>query len=156
MSNNDTPTVVSGESGGAPTRAARRGGTWDDETEYIGGERRIDHEAKTKVIGGPPPSFAWLVIMNGPWTGRILPLDAEGTTIGRDARSEIILDDDAVSTFHATLRMEEDDEGNERFFIQDLATTNGTIVNGEEVVKQFLNDKDRIQIGETELIFLKV
>ena len=132
-------------------RAMRR----EDEAPR-GFQRGIAHDADTKVIGGPPPSFAWLVIMNGPWAGRIFTLNPEGTTLGRDARSEIILDDDAVSTFHATLRVGEDEEGNDRYFIQDLATTNGTSVNGEEVIKQFLSDKDRIQIGETQLVFIKI
>lgn len=159
----DRPTVVSGESGDLPRtitddesagQMARTIG--QDDRAFYGLERGVGYDAETKVMGGPPPSFAWLVVMNGPWAGRIFTLDPEGTDIGRDARSEIILDDDAVSAFHAKLRAEEDDKGNESFFVQDLATTNGTFVNGEEIVKQFLSDGDSIEIGETKLVFKKV
>jgi hypothetical protein len=156
MRDDDTPTIASGQSGEAPAQAVRRGSVWDDEPAYVGGEEEMGHDDDTKVIGGPPPSFAWLVVMNGPRAGRILTLDAEGTTIGRDARSQIILDDNSVTAFHAKLRMEEDEEGDERFSIQDLATTNGTFVNGEAILKQFLNDGDAVRIGETELVFKKV
>ena len=159
----DRPTVVSGESRDLPRTItddmseAQVARTIRPEDEASHGfQRGIAYDAETKVMGGPPPSFAWLVVMNGPWAGRIFSLNPEGTTLGRDARCEIIFDDGALSTFHAKLRVEEDEEGNERFFIQDLATTNGTFVNGEVVTKRFLNDKDRIEIGETQLVFLKV
>jgi hypothetical protein len=159
----ESPTAIAGESRDLPrtiredlpdSQVARTISREDEASP--GFQRGIADDAKTKLIDGPPPSFAWLAIMNGPWAGRIFSLNPDGTTLGRDARSEIILDDDAVSTFHATLREEEDEEGNPRYFIQDLATSNGTFVNGEEVIKQFLNDKDTIQIGETKLVFLKV
>ena len=159
----DSPTVFSGQSADLPLtiaeseaekRMARTASREDEPLDRF--QRRIAYDTETKVIGGPPPSFSWLVVMNGPWAGRIFSLNPEGTTLGRDARSEIIFDDNAVSTLHAKLRVEEDEEGNERYFIQDLATTNGTFVNGEEVTKRFLNDKDRIEIGETQLVFLKI
>lgn len=92
--------------------------------------------AKTEIIGGPPPSFAWLVIKEGPRAGQIFRLNAEGTAIGRDSQCDIILDDDAVSRQHAKVRVEKNSAGEPQFFIYDLATSNGTCVNGEQIIKQ--------------------
>jgi hypothetical protein len=109
--------------------------------------------AKTEILGGPPPSFAWLVIREGPRAGQIFRLHAEGTSIGRDSQCDIILDDDAASRQHARLRTEKNGDGEAQFFLYDLATANGTKVNGQPVVKQPLSDGDLIEIGRTRLVF---
>lgn len=109
--------------------------------------------AKTEIIGGPPPSFAWLVIREGPRAGQIFRLGAEGTTIGRDSQCDLILDDDAVSRQHAKVRVEKNGAGEAQFFIYDLATSNGTRVQGEQIVKAPLSDGDLIEIGRTKLVF---
>ena len=112
--------------------------------------------AKTEILGGPPPSFAWLVIREGPRAGQIFRLNAGGTNIGRDSQCDIILDDDAVSRQHAKLRTEKNVDDEAQFFIYDLATSNGTKVNGQPVVKQPLSDGDLIEIGRTRLVFKRV
>ena len=144
------PTIADDRSTGQAARTMRQ-----PDRVFRDLERGVGYDTETTVMEGPPPSLAWLVVLSGPWTGRIFALRPEGTTLGRRSACEIILDDDAVSRFHATLRIEEDEKGTERFFIQDLATENGTFVNGQKIDKQFLTDKDEIKIGETELGFLK-
>jgi pSer/pThr/pTyr-binding forkhead associated (FHA) protein len=42
------------------------------------------------------------------------------------------------------------------FVLYDLASTNGSYVNGALVHMAVLRDNDRIRIGETELVFKKV
>ena len=137
-------------------------------TEVIGGETGIPPQpgapfgpgpaprAETMILGGPPPSFAWLVIREGPRAGRLFRLDAEGTTIGRDPQCDIILDDEAASRRHAKVWAEENEGGASQFFIQDLATSNGTFINGEQILKQALSDGDVVEIGETKLVFKQV
>jgi pSer/pThr/pTyr-binding forkhead associated (FHA) protein len=110
----------------------------------------------TVVLRSGPPSLAWLIVTSGPWAGRLFRLDPKGTMIGRDDRNEIILDDDAVSSMHAKVRAEGEQDGRPSFVVQDLASTNGTFVNGENIVKVGLNDGDRILIGETNLVFKQV
>ncbi|BDI32276.1 hypothetical protein CCAX7_43270 [Capsulimonas corticalis] len=86
------------------------------------------------------------------------PLDKEITTIGRpdsDTQNypDIEIDlDDGVSRKHAEVRQ----RGNE-FFLVDVGSTNGTILNGEQV-REFqeipLTHGDRIRVGErTEIVF---
>jgi hypothetical protein len=112
--------------------------------------------AKTMILHGAAPSFAWLVIREGPRAGRLLRLNTETTSIGRDSQCDIILDDDAISRQHAKVRAEENEDGELQFFIHDLATSNGTLVNGEEIVKQVLSDGDVVEMGATKLVFKQV
>jgi pSer/pThr/pTyr-binding forkhead associated (FHA) protein len=106
---------------------------------------------KTKVIGTASPQIGWLAVVSGPQLGRDFRL-GQVTNIGRDAsHNDIILDDDAVSAEHARIKLER-----KQFFLYDLASTNGTLVNGQRVHKQALFDKDEIAIGETKLVFSEV
>lgn len=111
---------------------------------------------KTVILRKGPVSFAWLAVLNGPWAGRLFRLNPDGTLIGRDARSDIILDDDAVSGLHAKIRAEGEEDDRPKFYIYDLASTNGTLVNGEEITKCALKDGDRVVIGQTTLVFKQV
>ncbi|MDE3089108.1 MAG: FHA domain-containing protein [Chloroflexota bacterium] len=112
---------------------------------------------QTQVLSQPPPTFAWLAALNGIRSGRLFPLDARGTTIGRDAQNDIVLDDMAVSRQHAKLRREPGARRNvEQFYVYDLGTANGTFVNDQKVVRKALNDGDRVRIGETLLVFKTV
>ena len=58
-------------------------------------------------------------------TSKTLPLGAT-ISIGRDAFSEIMLDDDRVSRYHAKLVVQKDG-----IHVEDLGSTNGTLVAGE-------------------------
>jgi len=111
---------------------------------------------ETVVLRAGPPSFAWLVVMNGPWAGHLFRLNPKGTVLGRDARSDIILDDEAISNLHAKIRAEGEEDNRPKFYIQDLASTNGTFVNGEAITKCPLKDGDRIVVGQVTLVFKQV
>ncbi len=120
---------------------------------------------KTEVLHPQQqPVYAWLVIVSGPYAGQILRLNPEVTVIGRDASTcDHVLDDAALSVQHCKIKAEkpsEEPEGkrtrDKRFFIYDLATTNGTQVNGEKILRHCLRDGDRIEIGHTTLVFKEV
>jgi len=85
-------------------------------------------------------------------------LNVEGTTIGRDAQSDIVLDDEAVSRWHAKVKYEEvEEEGKERaFFLYDMASENGVFVNGTKVLRHMLTDGDEVTMGRTVLVFKKL
>lgn len=141
----DNPIEPVSPSRGDRTQAMR----WDDD---YGNQSA----GETRMIRTGPPSFAWLVVLNGPWAGHLFRINPKGTVIGRDGRSDIILDEDAVSSLHAKVRSEGETDGRPNFFIQDLASTNGTFVNGESVVKAQLADGDRVLVGQTTLVFKQV
>jgi pSer/pThr/pTyr-binding forkhead associated (FHA) protein len=81
--------------------------------------------------------------------GKNYPI-ATKITIGRDKVNNIIIDDTLASRFHALIQKIKD-----AYFIKDLNSTNGTMVNGEEVPKDKyikLYKNDVVKIGRTELI----
>ena len=82
-------------------------------------------------------------------TFRLLP----GTlkTMGRAPRADFVVDAALVSRVHCRLTL---NQGNE-LELEDLASTNGTFVNGKRVQTAQLESGDRIQIGRVELVAVK-
>lgn len=76
-------------------------------------------------------------------------LDKPEFNIGRQSKCDIQLDDPAVSSKHARLLSKKNEylEGHDDFYIEDLGSTNGTLVNGKEISQQLLKHGDEIQIG---------
>lgn len=103
---------------------------------------------RTEFLSQPGLHVAWLVVASGPRRGRDFLL-RKTTNIGRDAKANhIVLDDDAVSSEHARIRFE-----NGAYTLYDLASSNGTALNGERIQKALLRDEDRIHIGHIQLVF---
>lgn len=76
-------------------------------------------------------------------------LDKERITIGRRPDNDVCLPFPAVSGEHAQVVTILADS-----FLEDLGSTNGTIVNGRAVAKHFLRDRDAIDIGRQRLTYL--
>lgn len=68
--------------------------------------------------------------------------------IGRDPMCELCLSDSRVSRIHA--RIVRTEQGH---VIEDLGSTNGTMVNGKVIARQILQSNDQIQVGDTVLVF---
>src|SRR2546426_8210228 len=77
-----------------------------------------------------------------------VPLAGERTTIGRRADNDICLPTLAVSGEHAVVVTILADS-----FLEDLNSTNGTLVNGSPIAKHFLRDRDQIDIGRHRLVY---
>ena len=73
---------------------------------------------------------------------------ASGATIGRHFDNAIVLLDDAISRYHARINFQDG-----RFFIQDLSSSNGVLVNDARVKRRELKDFDRIALGKALLLF---
>jgi len=78
-----------------------------------------------------------------------VPLAKERVTIGRRADNDVCLPYPAVSGEHAAVVTILTDS-----FLEDLGSTNGTLVNGRPVAKHFLRDRDQIDIGRQLLVYL--
>jgi pSer/pThr/pTyr-binding forkhead associated (FHA) protein len=67
-------------------------------------------------------------------------------TIGRAPRADFIVDRALVSRLHCQLTA-----GDEKLEVQDLASTNGTFVNGKRVERAQIASGDRLRVGRIEL-----
>lgn len=91
------------------------------------------------------PQQLQLVVHAGPLAGKGFPIRGNMLTIGRDADNDISLDDEQVSRYHARLLLQED-----QIILEDLGSTNGTLVNGKPVTGQHvLQPADIISIGSS-------
>ncbi|WP_153555698.1 ATP-binding protein [Roseimaritima sediminicola] len=93
--------------------------------------------------------MASLFVIRGRDQGRHFNLPRGPQTIGRDPKAGIQLLDSEVSREHAVISSED----GLQYQIRDLNSSNGTEVNGAEVAEQVLRSGDRIQIGQTLMIF---
>ena len=73
-------------------------------------------------------------------------LNKERTMLGRKPHNDIQVDNLAVSGEHAAIITILNDS-----FIEDLNSTNGTLVNGKPIKKHFLQNNDVIEIGKHKL-----
>lgn len=67
-------------------------------------------------------------------------------TLGRTAHADFILDAALVSRLHCRLTADESDQ----LVVEDLRSTNGTLVNGQRVERQLLKPGDRVTVGRVD------
>jgi len=80
---------------------------------------------------------------------RDIRLDRDRITIGRRADNDVHLPYPAVSADHAAVITVREDS-----FLEDLQSTNGTLVNGKRITKHFLRDHDVIDVGRVQLVYV--
>lgn len=90
-----------------------------------------------------------LVSLRGELMAVPIPLERDAVIIGRALDADVRLNDSRASRMHARIttvagRNTEDTT----YRLQDLGSTNGTLVNGERVTDVLLSDGDKIEIGE--------
>jgi pSer/pThr/pTyr-binding forkhead associated (FHA) protein len=78
-----------------------------------------------------------------------IPLTKERTTVGRKPHNDIQIDNLAVSGEHAVIVTILNDS-----FLEDLGSTNGTLVNGNTVKKHFLQNNDVVELGKYKLKYI--
>jgi len=87
---------------------------------------------------------AYLEIIKGDLEGKIFYIDNEEALIGRTEECDVEVNDLEVSRRHFRLFVE-----NNRWFVQDLGSTNGTYVNKLRVDRYIVNPGDKIKVGQT-------
>ncbi len=100
-----------------------------------------------EVVAGSGYS-ALLTFESGPFAGRIVALPNHMVTIGRAPDNDVVVGDPATSGRHGRIEMR-----GGSFWIGDLGSTNGTLVNGEPVIEKQLSDGDLIAIGQNSIRF---
>jgi pSer/pThr/pTyr-binding forkhead associated (FHA) protein len=67
-------------------------------------------------------------------------------TIGRTARADFIVDAALISRLHCRLTADRSDQ----LVVEDLGSTNGTLVNGRKIDRVVLRPGDRLTVGRVE------
>jgi dipeptidyl aminopeptidase/acylaminoacyl peptidase len=98
------------------------------------------------AAGGGYP--AKLTFESGPFAGRIVALPNQMVTFGRAPDNDVVVGDAATSGRHGRIEVR-----GGAFWISDLGSTNGTLVNGEPVIERQLTHGDLIAIGQNTMRF---
>jgi pSer/pThr/pTyr-binding forkhead associated (FHA) protein len=107
---------------------------------------RVDSKDEPAVSGAGRQ--AELTIETGPDAGHSHRAGDNALRLGRSPDNDIILRDPATSGHHARVERRGD-----QFWIVDLGSTNGTLVNGEPIQEKELNHGDRVTIGQNAVQF---
>ncbi len=140
---------------GAPAEA----GSFEEATSVIPVWQQTDPNADSKQtvsLQALPPEevasgsgfAALLTFESGPFAGRIVALPNQMVSIGRAPDNDVVVGDPATSGHHGRIEVRAGS-----FWISDLGSTNGTMVNGEPVIEKQLSDNDTIAIGQNTLRF---
>lgn len=114
------------------------------------------HAYAPQVVDGPSDRGQWLVKAQGAvWhRNRVseFPSDRRQLTLGRGRSCAVRVNDPRVAPVHAVLLR----KPRRGVYLRDLASDNGTFVNGERIVNEvLLMDGDRIRLGEgTSFVFV--
>lgn len=123
--------------------------------------RDPDASGATMVQRGPDPepidrtvvlrTQAALRVLTGPAAGRTLPLKPGDTiTIGRAPTNDLPMADPSVSGEHCRIKSEDG-----AFVVYDAQSTNGTLVNGQQVQRHPLRPGDVITLGAVNMKFVR-
>lgn len=104
------------------------------------------------ILRAPGTGLGVVRVEEGKEPGREYEIRKDSLSIGRSRESDIFLEDLAVSRLHASIV----NQGNGNYALKDEGSANGTKINGQLVGKYQtfpLQDGDRIQLGQTVLVF---
>lgn len=102
---------------------------------------------RTSEMPSAPANPTLLVVIDGPLAGASVPLSGGAISLGRSASNTVVLDDEFVSSHHARVY---EDPATGSWAIEDLHSTNGTVVNGQRVsAPTILAARVPVRIGAT-------
>ena len=93
--------------------------------------------------------MAKLVLSSGGTVIQQYFVDKERISIGRDTQNQVVIDDPAVSREHATITTIGNDQ-----ILEDLKSSNGTVVNGARIARHILQHGDVVELGPYTLRYL--
>ncbi len=157
-SGSPTPAPANNGSSGTPWQPPQGGGFGQNNGGMMQDANTMfaNNEADKTVLRstGPQGALGIVRVEEGKEPGRIYEVRKESLSIGRSRESDIFLEDLAVSRLHASIV----NMGNGNYALKDEGSANGTKVNGQLVNKYQtypLQEGDRIQLGQTVLVFAR-
>jgi predicted component of type VI protein secretion system len=93
-----------------------------------------------------------LAVRQGPVPGKFYELAKDVSTLGRDVRNDIVVNDAEVSRTHCRLTAQADG-----YLVEDLGSTNGTFIAGQRLTgPRVLRPGERLGLGETVVLELEL
>ena len=87
----------------------------------------------------------FLRVVSGPDAGRVFDISRGGSFILGRGKADLVLTDEKVSSRHAELKL----FGPDHYYLYDLASTNGTFLNGARVDRRKFRHEDELRLGDT-------
>lgn len=113
-------------------------------TSYLPGPSTTRNEAHPTREVRPA-----LVFLGGELMAVPIPLERPEVVVGRAAEADVRVNDISASRRHAVIRTETDPQtGLPRYRLTDLYSLNGTLLNGQPVKEAYLQEGDKIGIGD--------
>ncbi len=110
---------------------------------YVTGQKRKQKPAISSRL-----AQAKLIVASGYEVGQSTPIKKGDFLVGRSSTCDLRFAEPSTSRQHARIRYAQG-----QWFLQDLGSSTGTYVNGQQVQATKLSDGDIIRIGETEMQF---
>lgn len=123
---------------GGAASDGRGASSHDDAPSAAAPARPVSHAGRAN----PLTHEAWTLTPRG-GSARVVELRAAITTVGRDPSAGLVLEDESVSRLHARL-----DREDERLFVTDLKSSNGTTLNGDPVLRAPVRPGDTLSFGD--------
>jgi pSer/pThr/pTyr-binding forkhead associated (FHA) protein len=153
----------------APHLTARSATPWDDAHTYClldDGTKPVAAEVQVEPAAEPlaepvrPASaparpsmrselYAGLILQRAGRLERVVAVEGPSFVLGRAPECDLMLDGPGASRRHARIVRE-----GERFFLEDLGSANGTLLNGARVERCALEVGDELRIDEFQLTFV--
>ncbi len=105
------------------------------------------HSPRPKSGIVPADTRIYLRVLGGPDTGKVFDVSRGGSYIVGRGKVELVLSDPKVSERHAEIKM----FGPEHYYLVDLASTNGTFLNGVRIDRRKFHHEDEIRVGDSVL-----
>jgi len=128
----------------------------DDERTLIDQvPRTLRSEVQVARTEGRVRRTPTLTQVSGPERGAFVCIEfaSRALFLGRDEACDFLLDDPSVSRRHSRVYIDRGSGSTGSVVVQDLGSTNGTLVNGKEIERVHLKHGDRVHVGDVLLRF---
>lgn len=112
-------------------------------------EIQVDENKVEDLIIDSPLNQPYLYILNGSEPGRHITIPGSVFYIGRGSNNDLRIIERTVSRRHARLIF-----GGERWYLQDLRSINGTLLNDGLTSATNIQSGDTIEIGNIKMMFI--
>ena len=121
-------------------------------TGDLSGEKFKTPTEPIKRLPAPSSAFGhYLVLSRGAQVGAVHLMINPIITVGREAKNDIVVAEDAVSRYHLTLRRTKTG-----YVVEDIGSTNGTFLNGHKLEDPTtLNPDDVLRVGDVQLHYVR-